>query len=258
MNDILKNKNALITGSTEGIGLAIAKSYAREGANVGLIARNEEKLKRVKEELSSLGVEVYTFSADLSLPSVIQPLTEQIIKQMSGIDILVNNAGIGRFVPFQETNEELLDLHLNLNIKVPYLLTQAIYPSLKKRKGNIINISSYFSHRMLPGRNTTAYSLTKGALDSFTKSLAFESGKEGVRVNAIAPGSITTPQLLHNIEQLTIEGKKQFRDMIETIYPLRKIGEAEDVAQAAVFLASEQAKWITGTILPVDGGLTTN
>lgn len=111
---------------------------------------------------------------------------------------------------------------------------------------------------MLIGRDSTAYSLTKGAVDSFTKSLAFEAGKKGVRVNAIAPGSIETPQMNLNLSRLNEAEQQQFKEMISKIYPMQKIGTSEDIGQAAVFLSSEMAKWITGIVLHVDGGLTTN
>lgn len=139
-----------------------------------------------------------------------------------------------------------------------YLITNALYSSLIEAKGNIINISSYFADRMLLDRSSTAYSLTKGAVDSFTKSLAFEAGKKGIRVNAIAPGSIETPQLRHNLQQMDRNKQEEFEAIISSIYPLQRIGEPEDIGQAALFLASETAKWITGTIIYVDGGLTTN
>lgn len=255
---MLEGKNAVITGGSDGIGLAIATLFAKEGANICLIARNEEKLKAIEKELSQYKTNVYSITADLSNISCIEILSEEILKLFPQVDILVNNAGIGRFIAFENMNEESLDMHLDLNVKAPYLLTNRLFDSLKKTKGNVINISSYFAERMLPGRNTTAYSMTKGAINSFTKALSFEAGIYGIRVNAIAPGSIITPQLQHNINQLTDEGKQQFENMIQTIYPMKRIGESDDVAEMAVFLASEKAKWITGGIFAVDGGLTTN
>lgn len=256
--EILKDKYAVITGGSDGIGLAIARIFAENGANIVLIARNEDKLQQAKHELSAFGKEIYLFTADLGVLSSVKIVSEKILKTIPRIDILVNNAGIGRFIPFSETNDEALDMHINLNIRATYFLTQYLLESLIESRGNVINISSYFSHRMLSGRDSTAYSLTKGAIDSFTKALAFEIGKKGVRVNAIAPGSIQTPQLNLNIEKLTPHEQDRFKEMIQTIYPLGKIGEGEDIAQAALFLASEQAKWITGSIMSVDGGLTTN
>lgn len=111
---------------------------------------------------------------------------------------------------------------------------------------------------MLVGRTTTAYSITKGALNSFTKSLAFEVGKLGVRVNAIAPGSVLTPQFERNLSALSPQGREAFEQMVQNIYPLGKIGSAQDIGEAAVFLASDAAKWVSGAIFAIDGGLTTN
>jgi NAD(P)-dependent dehydrogenase (short-subunit alcohol dehydrogenase family) len=255
----LKNKFAVITGASDGIGLGIAKAFLENGADICLVARNQEKLEIVRQELSTqYAGKIHILASDLSMISGIEPLTKQILDICPRIDILVNNAGVGRFVPFAETSEDILDMHISLNVKAPYLLTQYLLDSLVQTKGAVINISSYFSDRMLPGRATTAYSLTKGAINSFTKALAFEVGKLGVRVNAIAPGSIDTPQLKHNISVMDEQRQKQFAEMIATIYPMQKIGTSEDIAQAAVFLASDNAKWITGIIMPVDGGLTTN
>ncbi|MFT4204522.1 MAG: SDR family oxidoreductase [Chitinophagaceae bacterium] len=256
--NLLANKNAVITGGSDGIGLGIAHSFAENGANLILIGRDAGKLEKAQKELSEYGTEIHILTADLSDTEQIKPLSEKILEIFPKIDILVNNAGIGRFTPFHETDISLLDLHLNLNVKAPYLLTQALLSSLTETKGNIINISSYFAHRMLQGRTTTAYSLTKGAINSFTKSLAFEIGHLGVRVNAIAPGSVLTPQFERNLQSLPDEKQTAFHEMVKNIYPLGKIGSAEDIGKSATFLASDQAGWITGAVFAVDGGLTTN
>ncbi len=255
---MLKNKFAVVTGGSEGIGLAIAGAFAKNGANVCLIARNKDKLEAARKKLAEFKTEIYTLNADLSNIMEIKSIAWQILDLLPGVDVLVNNAGIARFIPFSEMDEELLDIHIDLNVKAPYLLARYLFESLSERKGTIINISSYFSHRMLPGRNSTAYSLTKGAIDSFTKSLAFEAGKEGIRVNAIAPGSVKTPLLEHNLSKLSEKERQVFQSLIQTNYPLGKIGMPDDIAQAAVYLASDQAKWVTGSILNVDGGLTTS
>lgn len=255
---LLANKNAVITGGSDGIGLGIAQSFAEQGANLILIGRDIEKLEKAKAEASWHGTSVHIITGELSDVSAIKTLAAEILTIFPKVDILINNAGVGKFMPFQETDNSLLDQHLNLNVKAPYLLTQALLPSLIETKGNIINVSSYFAHRMLPGRTTTAYSLTKGAINSFTKSLAFEIGHLGIRVNAIAPGSIDTPQFNRNLQHLTDAGQQAFHDMVRTIYPLGKIGTVADIGKSAVFLASDQASWVTGAIFAIDGGLTTN
>ena len=255
----LNNKNAVITGGSDGIGLGIAKAFAREGANLLLIGKDPEKLQRAQQELlNEFAVQVHTLSADLSKTETVTEVVKDIERLLSTVDILVNNAGLGKFVPFEQVDNSLYDAHFNLNVKAPYFLTQGLLPALVKSKGNVINISSYFAHRMLPNRATTVYSATKGALNSFTKSLAFEIGQLGVRVNAIAPGSISTPQFNRNLQALTPEKQAAFETMVKEIYPLQHIGTPEDIAKSCVFLASDNASWITGTVLAVDGGLTTN
>ena len=255
----LNNKNAVITGGSDGIGLGIAKAFVREGANLLLIGKDPEKLQRAQQALlNEFGVQVHTLSADLSKTETVTEVVKDIERLLSTVDILVNNAGLGKFVPFEQVDNTLYDAHFNLNVKAPYFLTQGLLPALVKSKGNVINISSYFAHRMLPNRATTVYSATKGALNSFTKALAFEVGHLGVRVNAIAPGSISTPQFNRNLQALTPEKQAAFEAMVKEIYPLQHIGSPEDIAKACVFLASDNASWITGTVLAVDGGLTTN
>ena len=255
----LNNKNAVITGGSDGIGLGIAKAFAREGANLLLIGKDPEKLQKAQQALlNEFGVQVHTLSADLSKTETVAEVVKGIEELLSKVDILVNNAGLGKFIPFEQVDSTLYDAHFNLNVKAPYFLTQGLLPALVKSKGTVINISSYFAHRMLPNRATTVYSATKGALNSFTKALAFEIGQLGVRVNAIAPGSISTPQFNRNLQALTPEKQAAFETMVKEIYPLQHIGTPEDIAKACVFLASDNASWITGTVLVVDGGLTTN
>lgn len=160
--------------------------------------------------------------------------------------------GAALFSPFEKVTLDELDTLIN--IKAPYFFNQCLIPGLEKRQGNIINISSYFSHRMIPGRTSTAYSLTKGALDSFIKALASEIGPKGIRVNAIAPGTIDTQLVRTALEKMPADTAKQFQDMIKTIYPLGRTGKPDDIGGAAIYLASDLA----GTIFNIDGGLTTN
>ncbi|QDR81312.1 SDR family NAD(P)-dependent oxidoreductase [Sporomusa termitida] len=256
--NLLRNKTALITGGSDGIGFAIAAAFAEQGANLVLIGRDKEKLSHREKSLNQYGSAIHSIATDLNDKDSISQIVEQVSIRNIKVNILVNNAGFGRFIPFSKTDIIALDYHLNLNVKVPYLLTQAFLEDLIGSRGNVINISSYFAKRMLPDRPSTAYSLTKGALNSFTKALAFEVGPHGVRVNAIAPGSVATPQFLTNTKLLDHEAQARFSTMVKSIYPLQTIGEPKDIANMAVFLASDQASWITGGIFPVDGGLTTN
>jgi NAD(P)-dependent dehydrogenase (short-subunit alcohol dehydrogenase family) len=256
--NLLTGKTALITGGSDGIGFAIAKTFAKQGANLVLIGRNQQKLAEKEDFLLQYDGKVFCLAEDISSKGSISGISKQVQAKNIRIDIIVNNAGIARFIPFAETDESILDYHLNLNVRSPYLITQAFLTDLIASKGNVINISSYFAKRMLSDRPSTAYSLTKGGLESFTTALAFELGPYGVRVNAIAPGTVATAQVEENMARLDDKAKKRFEAMIETIYPLQSIGEPQDIANMAVFLASDQAKWVTGGLFPVDGGLTTN
>lgn len=255
---LLQDKTAVITGGSEGIGFGIASVFIEEGADVMIIGRSQEKLDKAYDLLNRNGRAIYTYSTDLANTDNITTVCKELTDQISSLDILVNNAGMAMFKSFESVSAALLDQHINLNIKTPYFLTQGLLPFLKISEGNIINISSYFSNRMLTNRPSTAYSLTKGAIDSFTKALAFELGPKGIRVNAIAPGTIDTPLVRSNLMKLDKRQYQQFSDSIKSIYPLGTLGKPEDIAHAAAYLASDYARWVTGSIFNIDGGLTTN
>ncbi|OIQ99138.1 gluconate 5-dehydrogenase [mine drainage metagenome] len=255
----LQNKRAVITGGSDGIGFGIAKSFIENGADVLIIARSKKKLEDARCQLSAISDQkIHCISADLSNCSAVSETANRIATIWPDLDIIVNNAGSGIFSPFEDVTFDEFDALINLNVKAPYFLSQSLLPALVKRKGNIINISSYFSHRMIPGRTSTAYSLTKGAIDSFTKALAIELGVSGIRVNAIAPGTVDTQLVRNALEKMSVDSARKFKEMIETIYPLGRIGTPRDVGGAAVYLASDYAKWVTGAIFNIDGGLTTN
>lgn len=252
-------KTVLITGGSEGIGRAIADTFARSGARLILLSRSMDKLESLHEQLLEQGAErVRVWSVDLADPAQIDELLPEIKSVAGKLDVLINNAGMARFTPFVSVTSDELDMHINLNMKAPFRLAQGLLEELKKSQGVVINISSYFSDRMLPDRPSTVYSMTKGALNSLTKAMAFELGPLGIRVCAIAPGTVNTGMVAANLAALNPVEQTRFAGMIKNIYPLQRIGEPEDLAGMAHFLASDSARWITGSIFAVDGGLTTN
>ena len=254
----LEIKKAVITGGSDGIGLAIAKSFVLNGADVLVIARNQDRLRKAELELSDSGTRVETLSCDLSTVDSITKYADQILSIFPDIHILVNNAAVAMFTPFDQVDRQELDYQINLNVKAVFLLTQCLLPSLKMNKASIINVSSFHAQRVLPVLSSSAFSMTKGAINSFTRDLAYEMGPHGVRVNAIAPGNVYTSKVKAYIESIPEQGKEQFLKLIKMLYPIGHIGEPMDMGGIAVYLASDQANWVTGSIINIDGGLTTN
>lgn len=254
----LSNRRALVTGSSAGIGLAIATEMAREGAHVWLVGRDASKLAEVVDRLRGEGTMVESTAVDLLEPEGIERLAAQVASQWPQVDVLVNNAGMARFTPFAEVPAAELDAQVRLNMLVPYQLTQRLLPQLITARGSVINISSTSAHRLIPGRPASVYAMTKGGLNSLTKALALELGPQGVRVNAIAPGTIKTGLTEKLIASMTDERRQSYERFVAESFALGRLGEPEEVAHLAVHLASEEARWTTGSVFVVDGGLSTN
>ncbi|SDE13312.1 SDR family NAD(P)-dependent oxidoreductase [Sporomusa acidovorans] len=255
---LLEKKNAIVTGGSDGIGYEIAKALAQNGANLLLIGRNEEKLCKAALSLSNTGVQVETLSYDLSCLLSFSELSGKIANIFLEIDILVNNAGVAKFSSFETVSMQEIDYSFDLNVKALFLLTQALLPSLKRNQASIINISSFHAFRVMPGIFSTVYSMTKGAVNAFTKALAYELGPFGIRVNAIAPGNVRTAKVQAYVNNLPGDKRETFNEFVRTNYPLGRFGNLEELGGIAVYLASAQASWVTGSIFNIDGGLTTN
>ncbi|MCP2163848.1 SDR family NAD(P)-dependent oxidoreductase [Goodfellowiella coeruleoviolacea] len=247
---------AVVTGGSEGIGLAIADALARDGADLVLVARNRDRLATAAEEVGRHGTAVHTVFADLSAPDAPARVAAQVGNLTDRVDTLVNNVGTAHFASLADTTVDAMNTMWHLNVQVPLLLSQQLLPALLRTRGSVINISSYWAHKMVAGRPSAAYSATRGALNSMTRALASELGPRGVRVNAVAPGAVRTPTYERSyLTSMTEENRAAHDEQIARSYPLGRLGTADDIATAVVYLAS--AQWTTGTILAVDGGLTT-
>lgn len=248
----LHDKRALVTGGSDGIGLAIAEAFSREGADVLIVGRDTEKLDAAAKQL---GGNVETLSADLATCAGIEAVAGHVKKSGRPLDILVNNAGVAFLVPFETVSEEQFQQSFALNVTAVFFLTQALLPHLVAG-ASVINISSYFANKMIPKRPSSLYSLSKGAVNSLTKSLAFELGPRGIRVNAIAPGTVDTAMRRSTVDTLPAEAKAELTAYVERSYPLGRIGRPDDLAGIAVYLASDEAAWTSGGVFAIDGGYT--
>ena len=241
---MLKGKSAIITGASRGIGKAIAIKFAKEGANIVINYRNnEEEALKVKEELEQLGVKTLIVKADISDLKQAENLIKQAKKEFGQVDILINNAGITKDNLIIRMKESEFDQVIKINLKGAFNCLKAVTPiMLKQRSGKIVNMSSVVGN---PGQ--VNYCASKAGIIGMTKSLAREIGVRGINVNAIAPGFIDTDMT----RVLTEEQKKNILSQI----PLNKFGNIEDIANTALFLASENSNYITGQVIHIDGGM---
>lgn len=245
----LKDKVAIVTGASKGIGASIAKQFAREGAAVVVnYASSKQGAEKVVNEITSKGGRAVAIKADFSKPADIDSLFVETEKAFGKLDILVNNAGVYEFSPVQDVTEEHFHKQFNLNVLGLIFASKAAAKHFGPEGGSIINISSVVSTLGPPG--TVVYSATKGAVDTATRVLASELGPRNIRVNSINPGMVET-------EGVRSAGfaEGDFRKQIEAQTPLGRIGQVEDIAPAAVFFASADSSWITGESLVIAGGL---
>lgn len=250
MANRLANKVAVITGASKGIGAAIAKQYAAEGAAVVVnYSSSKAGAEQVVAEITAAGGKAIAAQANVSKQADITELFNQAIKAFGRVDILVNNAGVYEFAPLEAVTEEHFHKQFNLNVLGLILTTQEAVKHFGDKGGSIINISSLVSGTYAPATGAV-YSATKAAVDAVTRSLSKELGPRKIRVNAINPGMVET-EGLHAVGF----AESDFRTHIETTTPLGRIGQVSDIAPAAVFFASDDAAWITGETLYIAGGL---
>lgn len=249
----LEGKNALVTGSDQGIGQGIALRLAQDGANVVInYRRNQQGADETKAEIEKLGRRAVVVQADVSVIADTQRLAQEAIQGLGSLDILINNAGIEKRADFWDVTEEDYRKVLDVNMTGPFFLTQAFVRHLmqSKRPGKIINISSV--HEELPFPHFTSYCMAKGALKMMSRNLAIELAPLGITINNVAPGAIETPintKLLNDPQLLAA---------LKANIPLGRLGKPSDVAGLVSFLCSADADYITGTSYFVDGGLLWN
>jgi len=245
----LDGKVAIVTGASKGIGAAIAKQFAAEGAAVVVnYASSKQGADRVVDEIAKHGGKAVAVQANVAKKAEVERLFSATKQAFGKLDILVNNAGIYEFSPLEEITEEHFHRHFDVNVLGLLLTSQAALKHFGPEGGSIINISSGASTLTPP--NTSVYTATKGAVDAVTRTLARELGPRHIRANAINPGMVET-------EGVRAGGfdKSDFRKQLESQTPLGRIGQTQDIAPAAVFLASSDAAWITGETLLIAGGL---
>jgi 3-oxoacyl-[acyl-carrier protein] reductase len=259
MNNTLQNKTALVCGSTQGIGMATAIKLAEMGANVILVARNEEKLKEVKQKLSTTNEQNHGFLvADFTNPNELKEIIHTFIKAGNKINILINNTGGPKGGPIIEaTTDEFLNT-FNQHLICNHILVQAIYPGMiESGYGRIINVISTSVKQPLP--NLGVSNTIRGAVASWSKTLAGELGQYGITVNNVLPGATNTIRLQGIAEAKSAKTGELVSDIFEEMAgesPMKRIAEPEEVAAAIAFLASPEASYINGINVPVDGGRT--
>jgi NAD(P)-dependent dehydrogenase (short-subunit alcohol dehydrogenase family) len=247
----INGKVAIVTGAGGGVGKAITSRLSHEGCRVVLVGRDRAKLSKVVAE-SKDKKDLLAISADISREAEVLSVVEQTISTFETIDILVNNAGVlNDPVPFHLMSEDQWDSLLSTNLVGTFQATKAVLPiMMNKKSGNIINVSSLLGVRTIPSVPLSIYGVTKAGIIMFTKSIAVEYGPYNIRCNCIVPSTIRSPMIEPFLQD------EKARSVLESSFPLRRIGDPEDISGAVSYLCSEDAKWISGTNITIDGGLS--
>jgi NAD(P)-dependent dehydrogenase (short-subunit alcohol dehydrogenase family) len=241
----LGGKVAIVTGSSRGIGKATAKLFVKEGANVTITGKDPKRLEDAAKEIGN----VFSVSGDIRKESDVQNVVKKTVEKFGKIDILVNNAGIfPQIKPLHEISEKEWNEVIDVNLTGQFRFTKAVIPHMEKNGGCIINVSSDAGLKAFENFSADAYTASKGALVLLTKAWAIEYAKYKIRVNCVCPGIVETDM---TTPYLTTESE---RDMAAAEHPLGRIGTPDDVAKAILYFASEDSSWVTGAILPIDGG----
>jgi NAD(P)-dependent dehydrogenase (short-subunit alcohol dehydrogenase family) len=245
-----EGKVALVTGASSGIGQSTAERLAKEGAKVALTARREERLRELASSIERSGGRAKIIACDLTSETDRKRLVEETIAHFGGLDVLVNAAGIIGFGTIEDTTLDAWKTMFDVNVVSIFHLMQLSLPHLLERRGNIVNVSSVNGLRSFPG--VLAYCSSKSAVDQLTRCSALELAAKGVRVNAVNPGVVVTE--LHRQAGLDEPAYAAFLERSKTTHPIGRVGQPEDLAALIAFLASDEAGWITGATVSIDGG----
>lgn len=248
MSHDFTGKRAVVTGASRGIGEAIARQLDRDGARVALVARSTDRLEAIATDLTN---DPLVLPADLSEDGSVEQIAEAVLEAFGGLDVLVNSAAVERNQPAHKATGDAIDATLFVNLRQVFLLCTAFAKPLFATRGSIVNISSTAATGA--GGTQGAYAASKGGLDTLTKNLANEWASKGVRVNGVAPGLVDTEMWESTFELL---GEESVRKGFVKRVPLARWGTADEIANAACFLASSDAGYVTGQTLRVDGGMT--
>ncbi|HEX8635584.1 MAG TPA: glucose 1-dehydrogenase [Pyrinomonadaceae bacterium] len=250
MDDELKDKIALVTGASSGIGRATAFKFAAAGARVALVGRDGEALEAVAVEIVKLGGEAFAVAADVTKEPDAERAMSESVERFGGLDVLVNAAGGLVNGTVETTTLSAWDAMLDVNLRAVFHLMQLSVPHLEIRQGNIVNVSSVTGLRAFPG--VLAYCVSKAGVDQLTRCAALELAGKKIRVNAVNPGVVRTQ--VHRRGGMSEDAYAAFLEHSRTTHPLGRIGEADEIADLILFLASSRAAWITGATYSIDGG----
>jgi 3-oxoacyl-[acyl-carrier protein] reductase len=242
----LKDKVTLITGGAQGIGKEIAVTFAEAGSDLVICDVNQEVLDQTQAEIKKIGRECLVVKADVTKSDQVDEVVTKSLDRYKKIDILINNAGITRDNLLARMSEEDWDIVLSVNLKGVFLFSKAVAKAMmKQRQGRIINIASVIG--LMGNAGQSNYAASKGGVIALTKTMAKELAKRNINVNAIAPGFIRTA--------MTDKLKDEYKDAMLKLIPLARLGDPQDIANAALFLSSQYSEYITGQVLTVDGGM---
>ncbi len=238
---------AIVTGAGSGIGAATARLLASRGLKVALVARTDNALEQVAAEIRAGGGTAFVLPADLEQPDAPAAVVRRVLERTSRLDVIVNNAAAFALAPFDEAAGDEFDRHVAVNIRAPFFLVQAALPALRlSHAAAVVNVSSAAAVMYRTGQSV--YALTKAALEHLTGQLAFELAADGIRVNAVRPGPTDTP--IHR----AVENPEERLRQLGELTPLGRVGLPDEIARWIWHLIDEEADWVTGAIIPVDGG----